>query len=478
MPFALVPWPASVAPLDAEPLRLGPLSRADALVRARKEATHIADASHSAEGYALDVRADGVRIASGGPAGAFYAERTLAQLMSFDEAGAFLPAVAIRDAPRFAYRGVMLDVARHFHSVETVEAVIDRAASLKFNALHLHLTDDHGWRIELQSHPELTLTGSSTSVGGDPGGFYTHDDYRRIVSYAADRHMIVVPEIDLPGHTHALGLSHDELVADPVITEHIREVTRDYGGELPERGTPYTALAVGFSSLRADAPGLERFLREVLGEVASLTPGPFLHFGGDEALGTSDEDYRAMAELASRIVADTGKTPVAWHEAGAADVAPGTVGQYWGFVAPRDGHDERLRALVARGGRAILSPADAVYLDMKYDEGTPAGLVWADGPTSVERSYSWDPAAIIPGLDERDILGVEAALWTETIPDLATIDTMAFPRVASAAEAGWSPPAGSPERTWESFRRRVGGLGPAWSDAGISFSRSPEIPWT
>lgn len=475
MPLALLPWPASVTEIDAAPLRTGPGSRREIAARLTAAAERTVLEGHGPEGYLLCVSEAGVRIESSTAAGAFYAQQTLAQLVRFDDAGALIPAVQIRDAPRFAYRGVMLDVARHFHPLETVEAVIDRAASLKLNALHLHLTDDQGWRLALRSHPELAEKGSTTSVAGDPGGFYTREDYARIVEYAAARHMIVVPEFDLPGHTHAVGLSHPELLADPVLSEHMLEVTEQYGGGLPRQGEPYTAIAVGFSSLRADAPGLEPFLRDVLGEIAELTPGPYLHVGGDEALGTDPDDYAAMIRLATQIVADTGKTPVTWHEAGVADLPAGTIAQYWGY---RTGDlAERALAFADKGGRLILSPADAIYLDMKYDADSPIGLVWADGPTSVERSYDWDPAGVILGLPESAILGVEAPLWTETIRDLPDIDAMMFPRIGSAAEAGWSAPAGTAERTWASFRERVAGLADAWTEAGIGFHRSPEIPW-
>lgn len=476
MPLALIPWPSSVTPLDAPPLRPEPGTRREIAQRLAASAERLILEGHGPEGYQLIVSAAGVRIESSTAAGAFYAEQTLAQLVQIGADGPLLPAVEVRDAPRFAYRGAMLDVARHFHPVSTVEAVIDRAASLKLNVLHLHLTDDQGWRLALRSHPELAEAGAATSVGGDPGGFYTRQDYAHLVAYAAARHMIVVPEFDLPGHTHAVGLSHPELLADPVIGEHVVEVTEQYGGGgLPEQGVPYTAIAVGFSSFRADAPGLEPFLRDVLGEIAELTPGPYLHVGGDEAHGTDPADYRAMIELATRIVAETGKIPVTWHEASVADLPRGTVGQYWGF---RTGDlADKARAFAEKGGKVILSPADAIYLDMKYDAETPVGLTWADGPTSVERSYDWEPATTIPDLPETAILGVEAPLWTETVRTFADIDILMFPRIASAAEAGWSPAAGTAERTWESFRHRVAGLADGWAEAGIGFHRAPGIPW-
>jgi len=429
------------------------------------------DDGRAAESYLLEVDANGIRLVGADAAGLFYGVQTLGQLVAHDPATATwtVPAVRIDDAPRFSYRGVMLDVARHFHPVETVEAYIDRAASLKFNHLHLHLSDDQGWRLELASHPLLTERASASSVGGDPGGFFTRDDYRRIVSYAAARHLTVVPEIDLPGHTHAVSLAYPQLAEEPVLSDHIRDITRIYGGGLPVHGEPYQGMAVGFSSLRIDSDETYAFVGDVLAELAEITPGPYLHVGGDEALGTPADDFARFMSRVTEMVARLGKTPVTWHEAGAAPaLAPGTIGQYWGFVTPTDGMDEKTRRFVAGGGQVILSPADAVYLDMKPTDDFPIGLTWARGSTSVQRAYEWEPAEVVAGVGETEILGVEAPLWTETVRDLADIDALAFPRIAAAAEAAWSPRTGAhPDRTWESFRTRVGGLIPLWTAQGV-----------
>ena len=396
-----------------------------------------------------------------------------------DCGGWVVPAVQIADAPRFAHRGVMLDVARHFHGVDVVKAYIDRAAGLKFNVLHLHLSDDQGWRIEIESRPELTAKASGTAVGGDPGGFYTQDDFREIVAYAATRHMRVLPEIDLPGHTHAVSLAYPELVEEPVVSDLVMQMIGATGGGVPIHGEPYRGIAVGFSSLRIRDEATYDFLDDVLRELAALTPGLYLHIGGDEAHGTDPDDFAYIMARASRMVADLGKIPVTWHEAGAAsELVPGTVGQYWGYVTPTDGMDAKAQAFVDRGGRLVLSPADAVYLDMKFDASSPLGLVWANGVTSVRRAYEWEPTAVIDGLEDDDLLGVEACLWSETVRDLADIDALAFPRIAAAAEAAWSRPLGASElRSWESFRERVGALGPLWTSLGIGFTPLAEIDW-
>ncbi|WP_341577803.1 family 20 glycosylhydrolase [Microbacterium schleiferi] len=435
--------------------------------------------AETAESYRLIASADGVEVVGSDAAGLFYGIQTLMQVIERTDDGWRVPAVQITDAPRFAYRGVMLDVARHFFPVEVVLGVIDRAAQLKLNHLHLHLSDDQGWRIEIPSRSELTRLASATAIGRDPGGFYTAEDYARIVAYAAARHLTVVPEIDLPGHTHAVGLAYPDIVEPPVLSEHIREIVEAYGSTLPVAGKAYEGIAVGFSSLRIGEPATEAFVADVVSDLAAMTPGPYLHVGGDEALGTDPADYAAFVSLASRIVADAGKVPVMWHEAGAApDLHPGTIGQYWGFVSPTDGMDAKARGFVARGGRVILSPADAVYLDMKDAEDSELGLTWANGVTSVERAYAWEPASVLDGVAESDILGVEAALWTETVRTATDIDTLMFPRIAAAAEAAWSPAVERhPLRTWDSFRIRVAARAGLWDALGIRFRRSPEIPW-
>ena len=502
-PRAVVPAPSSIeaGPADAwfridDTVRIiGDADAAAALaaiLRARTGAAPTDDpAASNRDGRVIDLRIAGggapesyriaadeasVVVTGADAAGLFYGVQTLGQLVARDGDSFAIPAVKIADAPRFAYRGVMLDVARHFHPVETVQAYIDRAASLKLNALHLHLSDDQGWRIQLDSRPKLTALASATAVGGDAGGFYSKADYREIVQYAASRHMIVVPEIDLPGHTHAVGLAYPELAEQPALSQHIS----NGDGEPPKAGVAYTGIAVGFSSLKIHDEATYDFVADVMGELAAMTPGPYLHIGGDEALGTDPDDFALFLERSTEIVADLGKIPVTWHEAGAAPgIDPSTIGQYWGFTTPTDGMDDQARAFVENGAGLILSPADAVYLDMKYHADAPLGLTWANGPTSVERAYSWEPGSIIDGVEDDDILGIEAPMWTETIRTLDDIDEMAFPRIAAAAEAAWSPaPGDSDLRTWQSFRERVGALGPLWSSLGIRFHASDEIPWS
>lgn len=433
----------------------------------------------SAEGYALDADDEGIRITGHDAAGLFHGTRTLLQLLrrgerpgdSDGERDWSVPEVRIEDAPRFRYRGVMLDVARHFFEVADVERWIDRASSLKYNHLHLHLTDDQGWRIHIDAWPQLTGAGSGGDATGGPGGFYTKDDIRRIVAYAAARHMTIVPEIDLPGHTHAVGLGYPDLVELPAITEaNIREAAA-LNQPLPVHGVHYAAWGVGHSSVKIHEERTYELIRDVLTEVAELMPGPYLHIGGDECLGTSAADFALFFERAGRLAAATGKTPVAWHEAGAVEgLVPGMIGQYWGSVVPEDGHAAHARRFVERGGALILSPADRAYLDMKPRADHPRGLAWA-GIVPLRTAYEWDPAAVLEDVPAAAILGIEAPLWTESVATLAEADGLAFPRIAAHAEIGWSAQNGA-ERSWRSFRARVAQLVPAWEASGIAVDRA------
>lgn len=425
------------------------------------EEVHVHDDTLGREAYRLTIGGSVVTCAASSPAGRFYAGVTLERIRAA-VSGPDLPALTVLDSPRFGYRGAMLDLARHFLPVEDVLAFIDDIAALKINHLHLHLTDDQGWRLQIDSWPELTRAGAATQVGGGGGGFLTKADYRRIQDHAAARFVTVVPEIDLPGHTNAALVAYPELVEDGVVV------------------APYEGIEVGFSSLAIHGPRTYEFVADVLAEVAEMTDGPYLHIGGDECLRTSEEDYLAFVSRATAIAAGTGKTVIGWHEMGRSrELPPGTVGQYWNLTTPEASHAEHARSFIEQGGSVILSPGDVAYLDHKYRAEDELGLAWANGPTTLAASYGWEPTAIIPGLDESAILGLEAPIFTETVTTLADLRRLALPRLAAFAEIAWSPrPADGRPRDLADLLSRLPALGREWDAGGVTFERLPEVPWT
>ncbi|HZD70430.1 MAG TPA: family 20 glycosylhydrolase [Actinomycetes bacterium] len=414
------------------------------------------DARLGDEGYELEVTAEAVTLRAHGPEGLFRATQTLRQLLPPAVEGSSVhrgpwrvPAVRITDRPRFAWRGAALDVARHFFSVDEVKRYIDLISLYKLNVLHLHLTDDQGWRIAIDGWPRLTSYGGRTEVGGGPGGFYTKRDYQSIVRYAQDRYITVVPEIDVPGHVNAALSSYPELNCD---------------GRAPR---PYTGINVGFTSLCLDKPVTYEFLDDVIGELAALTPGPYLHIGGDEAKTVPEDHYTAFVERVQEIVRTHGKRAIGWQETAKGSLLPSSVVQYWDINAPADS----VRSAARRGAGVVLSPASKVYLDMKYDSGTTLGLQWA-GHVEVRDAYDWDPARLLDGVGENDVLGVEAQLWSETLRSVRDMEFMAFPRLPGVAEVGWSPES---VRTWDGFRHRLAAQAPRWSAMDVHYHRSPQV---
>jgi hexosaminidase len=409
---------------------------------------------HDDEAYRLEISPTRLTIGASAPAGLFAAVQTLRQHLPVQGIGdVTIPGGRIVDRPRFGYRGAMLDVARHFFTADEVKSYVDAISQYKINHLHLHLTDDQGWRLEIKSWPELTLLsgGAGTGVDGAGPGFYTQDEYADLVAYAAARFVTIVPEIDMPGHVNAAQVAYAKLTADGIAA------------------VPRTDQAVGYSSLVAGKEQTYAFVEDVIREVAALTPGPYLHVGGDEADATSAEDYRTFMNRVLPMVAAYGKRPVGWHEMAAVDLPATAIPQFWRFEAA----DEGVARAAASGCKVIMSPADRTYLDMKYDADSPLGLDWA-GLVEVERAYDWDPAERLRGVGEESVLGVEAALWSETLRSMTDVQDMTFPRLPAIAEIGWSP---RPARDWGSFRRRLAAHGPRWTAQGIAFHRSPQIDW-
>lgn len=411
-------------------------------------------AGRDEEGYELEIDPRDARIRAATPAGVFYGTQTLLQLFppqieqpTVVEGVAWrVPMVTVEDSPRFAWRGTMLDVARHFFDAEAVKRLIDLAARYKINRFHLHLTDDAGWRIEIKSWPDLTAIGATTDHSGGDGGYYTQEQFADIVAYAAARFVTIVPEIDMPGHTNAALASYAEL------------------NESGERAELTPQVPFGSSSLWIDGPDTTRFVDDVVREVAALVPGPYFHIGGDEARVVESDDYVAFIELARDIVASRGKIMVGWDEIGVAKLDPPFLAQYWLNAS-------NAMAAQLQGAQIIASPADHAYLDMKYDESTPIGQAWA-GYTDVRDAYDWDP--VPEGLAEADVVGLEAPLWTETVADVADIDLMMFPRLLGYAEIGWSPRDG---RSWDEYRERLAAHGLRLDAWNVGFFQSPLVDW-
>lgn len=415
---------------------------------------------HPQGGYELTVTPEAIRITANEAEGLFDGVQTLRQLLlpSGPTTGRFgIATTTITDYPRFSYRGAMLDVARHFFTVDHVKRYIDSISMLKMNALHLHLSDDQGWRIEISGWPRLTEVGGSRQVGGGQGGYYTQAQYTEIVEYAASRYITIIPEIDMPGHTTAALASYAELNCSG------------------QARSLYYGTSVGFSSLCISKDVTWQFVSDVVSQLAALTPGPWIHIGGDESDATTKADYVAFVNRATGIVAAQGKTAIGWHDIGyGTDMPNGTIGQYWDYITPRGGSGVLTERILDNGGQLIMSPSNVAYMDQKYDLSERLGTKWAEAPLTLDEAYGWDPAAIFPDRDPSTILGVEAPLWTETIATMAEIEYMAFPRIVAIAEVGWSQ---QDARSFGDFTTRLAVFADYLDAAGIGYNRTPGVPW-
>jgi hexosaminidase len=408
------------------------------------------------EGYVLDITKKLIMLSANNPAGLFRGIQTIRQLLppkielTSKQSGPWkIPTGTITDYPSYSYRGMMLDVSRHFFSVEDVEKLMDYLAYYKMNMLHLHLSDDQGWRIEIKSWPALAKHGGNTQVGGDKGGYYTQEQYKTLVQYAKERYITIVPEIDMPGHTNAALASYAELNCNGKATEL------------------YTGTNVGFSSLCTTIDITYKFIDDVIGELAALTPGPFIHIGGDESHSTKREDYIPFIKKVQDIVIAHGKQVLGWDDIAISSLKPNVVAQHWANV-------KNANMAVGQGAKILMSPATKAYLDMQYDKSTKLGLHWA-AYIEVDSAYIWDPATLITGVGKENILGIEAALWTETITNLHEMEYMVFPRLPGYAEIGWTP---SSERNWNDYKVRLGKQGERFKAMGINYYPSGLVPWT
>ncbi|MEU1074981.1 MULTISPECIES: beta-N-acetylhexosaminidase [unclassified Streptomyces] len=457
------------------------------------------DPALAPEAYRLTVGTAAVELAGGGPAGVFWGAQTLRQLLGPDayrracaDPGAerAVACQVVEDAPRFAWRGLMLDVSRHFMPKDGVLRYLDLLAAHKLNVFHFHLTDDQGWRLEIKRFPRLTEVGawrSRTKYGhrasplwneAPHGGFYTQDDIREIVAYAAERHISVVPEIDIPGHSQAAIAAYPHLGNTDVI-DTTRLSVWDTWGVNPN------VLAPTDSTLR--------FYEGVLEEVLALFPAatsPFVHIGGDECpkdqwkaspaararieeLGLAGED-----ELQSwfirhfdRWLTERGRRLIGWDEILEGGLAPGAAVSSWrgyagGIEAARAGHD------------VVMCPEQQVYLDHRQadgpDEPMPIGYV-----RTLEDVYRFEP--VPPQLTEaeaRHVLGTQANVWTEVMQDQGRVDYQVFPRLAAFAEVAWSALPAPAARDFAGFERRMRAHYARLDALGVDY-RPPggPLPW-
>lgn len=408
------------------------------------------------EGYKLNITEKRIVLEAYQLAGLFRGVQTIRQLLPAKiesnqlQTGPWeLASGTIEDAPNYEYRGAMLDVVRHFFDVDDVKRYIDLIAAYKMNVLHLHLTDDQGWRIEIKSWLNLTAHGGSTQVGGGKGGFYTQDEYAEIVKYAQDRYITVIPEIDMPGHTNAALASYAELNANNKVTDL------------------YTGTNVGFSTLATDKEITYQFIDDVIRELAALTPGEYIHIGGDESHVTKKKDYIGFVNRVQKIVNAHGKKMMGWADVAAAELNENSLAQFW-QTKPTNA----LKA-VKQNVKVLMSPATKAYNDMQYDSLCPLGLHWA-GYLEVDKAYNWTLESNVEGISKEYIVGIEAPLWTETVETIDDIEYLVFPRLPGYAELGWSK---HEDKSWDEYKIRLGKQKSRFEYMGINYYKSPLVPW-
>lgn len=435
---ALIPMPVSMTPHDGE-FRISDATIVEGKGKATPTAAYLAKAlgvksgstgsirlklvSKSAvpnpEGYRLSVSPREVRIEASDPRGLFYGAQTLRQLVS-DRS---IAAVEISDSPRFRWRGLTVDVARHFFGKAALMKIIDEMAAYKLNMLKLHLTDFQGWRLEIPAYPKLTEVGAL--VDGKPQ-YFTTAEMREIVAYAAERHIMVVPEIEMPGHSGAAARAYPEYF------------NKDGSAFNPAN------------------PGTYDFVRGILTEAAKVFPASTIHFGGDEVgdevwngmadvdklkaehgLKTTDDVEAYFGRKVVAIIESLGKRPMAWDEQVDANAPKSVVIQWWRRDKP-----EVRDAAVRNGYDVVLSPADQLYFDYPQGPGEP-GAPWEGnkgGPQSISKMLAWEPVPdnYTPAEQAR-VIGIEAAVWTEFIETERYMQFMTFPRLLALAEIAWRP---------------------------------------
>lgn len=436
--------------------------------------------------YRLEVTTTGVQISARHNAGLFYGTRTFKQLLPAAINSRFpvqanwqAPTATIVDGPRYEYRAIMLDVARSFLTVDEVKAAIDALADQKMSYLHLHLADDQGWRIEITNEGKdaddpidyslltkvsgktaMTQQGYLNELGHT--GFYTQAEYRDLVAYAAAKHITVIPEIDMPGHTNAV------LHAIP----QLNTPGSSHNGEGVRTAPPNGTGNVGYSYLDPNDALTKKFIRHVFTQLAEMTPGPYIHMGGDESHAMAQRyghnGYASNVREIIDIVHSTGKRTVGWNEYAESKLDAGDMIQYW--YGPKNYVQ---RSTENEGTRVIISDGNKSYLDMKYHAGTPIGLTWA-GNGDFDHYYNWNPERIIDGVNDDKIAGNEAPMWSETIRGGEQMEFMAFPRAISHAEIGWTP---QNLRNLGDFKARMARHLPRLTFAGVNYYDGARTAW-
>lgn len=431
--------------------------------------------------YRLKVTEESIKIESGSKSGFTHASATLLQLIRRNGEDNSMEVVccSIKDRPRFKYRGMMLDCARHFHSVEQVKRLINQLAHYKFNTFHWHLTDDEGWRIEIKSLPELTNIGAwrgldepiepqYTHLSQRYGGFYTQEEIKEVVAYAAQRSITVIPEIDVPGHCRAAIKSLPHMLVEAEDTTEYRSI-QHYNDNV----------------INPALPGSYEFIDKVLEEVATLFPAPYIHIGADEvphgvwsqspacqALMEQQgySDYKELQGHFLRHAEDKlrglGKRMLGWEEAQHGNkVSKDTVIYSWLS-------EEAALNCARQGFDVVLQPAQTTYLDMTQDYAPEEpGVDWAN-PIPLETAYSYEPLAQVADDDpvRKRIRGIQAALWCEIINNQPRMDYMIFPRLTALAEACWTD---KQHRNWTDYLSRLKGHLPLLDLQGVNYRQ----PW-
>jgi hexosaminidase len=432
------------------------------------------------ERHSLVIDGDQAVVRAVEPVGVARGLTTLIQLLAATPPGSAgeirLPGTRIVDAPRFAWRGLSLDVARRFFTVEEIRRVIDLLALYKLNVLHLHLTDDQSWPLPV-GWPALV-------VEPEPGtACYSADDLRALAPYAADRFVTIVPEVDTPGHASALVRLHPELNTG--------------------RNQVELELLPGHKRrkvwLDPELPATFGLMEQVLAGVTEIFPGPYLHIGGDEPYGMPHDLYASYTERLRRLVRALGRRPLGWQESARAGLGPDDVIQYWlAGIALAESAPPQVRAQLdtdlalsrrdletaaAASVPVIVSPLSHCYLDVPYAE-APADPAQADrqgrvglrlyAPATVADSYEWEPADVLGPGREAQVAGVEAAIWAETISGFDDLCFLLLPRLPGVADKGWSAPQLA---SWAGHRDRLARHGRLWAQDGLTYFRSSTVDW-